>query len=64
MKAAVDLLVERLNGLVPRHAIVLGSGGLTGRAADLARDFNVPIIDAVLSAVVMASALARLRLQR
>ena len=26
MKAAVDLLVERLNGLVPRHAIVLGSG--------------------------------------
>lgn len=26
MKAAVDLLVERLNGLMPRHGIVLGSG--------------------------------------
>jgi len=26
MKPAVDLLVERLNGLMPRHAIVLGSG--------------------------------------
>ena len=26
MKAAVDLLVERLNGLMPRIAIVLGSG--------------------------------------
>lgn len=26
MKAAVDLLVERLNGLMPRYGIVLGSG--------------------------------------
>lgn len=26
MKAMIDLLVERLDGLVPRHAIVLGSG--------------------------------------
>lgn len=26
MAAVIDLLIERLNGLVPRHAIVLGSG--------------------------------------
>ena len=39
MKSVIDLLVERLNGLVPRHAIVLGSGlgGLVGEVRDPVR---------------------------
>jgi purine-nucleoside phosphorylase len=36
MKAAVDLLVERLNGLMPRFGIVLGSG--LGSLVDEVRD--------------------------
>ncbi len=44
MKAAVDLLVERLNGLVPRHAIVLGSG--LGSLVNEVRDaVRVPYAD-------------------
>ncbi|ANG64869.1 hypothetical protein A8C75_21895 [Marinobacterium aestuarii] len=42
--------------------IVLGSGGLTGRAADLQRSFNLPTIDPVLCALALAQSLARLRL--
>ncbi len=41
-------------------AILLGSGGLTGRAEGLARRFAVPVIDAVAAAVSRAEALAPL----
>lgn len=43
------------------EAIVLGSGGLIGRAPALASAFNIPVIDAVLSAITMAEGLVRLR---
>ena len=39
MKEVIDLLVDRLDGLVPRHAIVLGSGlgSLVGEVTDQVR---------------------------
>jgi purine-nucleoside phosphorylase len=44
MKAAVDLLVERLNGLMPRYGIVLGSG--LGSLVDEVRDaIRIPYSD-------------------
>ncbi|MDH4442312.1 MAG: purine-nucleoside phosphorylase [Rhizobium sp.] len=44
MKAAVDLLVERLNGLMPRYGIVLGSG--LGSLVENVRDaVRVPYSD-------------------
>nr|WP_067297272.1 aspartate/glutamate racemase family protein [Marinobacterium profundum] len=43
--------------------IVLGSGGLTGRAADLQRSFGLPVIDPVVSALALAESLARLQLR-
>lgn len=44
-------------------AIVLGSGGLIGRAPALAKAFNLPVIDAVLCAITQAEGLAKLRKQ-
>lgn len=41
------------------EAIVLGSGGLAGRAPALAKAFNLPVIDAVLSAINWAEELAK-----
>ncbi|EJF69765.1 Asp/Glu racemase [Pseudomonas sp. Ag1] len=45
------------------EAIVLGSGGLIGRAPALANVFNTPVIDSVLSAITIAEGLARLRIR-
>ncbi|OBY59302.1 aspartate/glutamate racemase family protein [Pseudomonas sp. AU12215] len=42
------------------QAIVLGSGGLVGRAPELTRIFQVPVIDSVLSAVTLAEGIVRL----
>lgn len=44
-------------------AIVLGSGGLIGRAPALAKAFNLPVIDAVLCAITQAEGLAKLHKQ-
>jgi purine-nucleoside phosphorylase len=41
MKDVIDLLVERLNGLVPRHAVVLGSG-LGSLVEDVAQPVRIP----------------------
>lgn len=44
MKAVVDILIERLRGLMPRHAIVLGSG--LGALVDGVRDaVRIPYSD-------------------
>lgn len=43
-------------------AILLGSGGLTGRANDLEQQFGIPVIDGVAAAIKMAEGLARLRI--
>lgn len=43
------------------EAILLGSGGLTGRAADLERHFGIPVIDGVAAAIKMAEGIAGLR---
>ncbi|MGV8938579.1 MAG: aspartate/glutamate racemase family protein [Allorhizobium sp.] len=43
------------------RAILLGSGGLTGRAADLEQRFGIPVIDGVAAAIKMAEGLTRLR---
>ncbi|SIR33021.1 allantoin racemase [Rhizobium sp. RU20A] len=42
-------------------AILLGSGGLTGRANDLEQQFGLPVIDGVAAAIKMAEGLASLR---
>lgn len=43
------------------EAILLGSGGLTGRAAGLEARFGLPVIDGVAAAIKMAEGLTRLR---
>ncbi|MCP8688998.1 aspartate/glutamate racemase family protein [Marinobacterium sedimentorum] len=45
------------------NTIVLGSGGLIGRAEDLQRSFGLPVIDPVLCALALAESLARLQLR-
>jgi allantoin racemase len=40
------------------EAILLGSGGLTGRAPDLAQRFGIPVIDGVGAAIKMAEGVA------
>lgn len=44
------------------QAILLGSGGLTGMAAKLERQFSIPVIDGVAAAIKMAEGLAHLRM--
>ena len=44
MNPAVDILVKKLGGLVPRLALVLGSG-LGGLVQDLERPVHVPFSD-------------------
>jgi allantoin racemase len=44
------------------QTIILGSGGLTGRATTLQRRFEIPVIDPVQSAVTLAEHLVRQRL--
>ena len=39
MRTVIDLLVERLNGLVPRHAVILGSG-----LGSLVREITDPVV--------------------
>jgi allantoin racemase len=45
------------------EAILLGSGGLTGRAFALSKAFSIPVIDGVVAAIKMAEGLASLRLK-
>lgn len=45
------------------EAILLGSGGLTGRANDLEQQFGIPVIDGVAAAIKMAEGLAYMRSQ-
>lgn len=46
------------------EAILLGSGGLTGRAVDLEQRFGIPVIDGVAAAIKMAEGLASLMMTR
>ncbi|UTW12302.1 aspartate/glutamate racemase family protein [Marinobacterium rhizophilum] len=46
------------------QAILLGSGGLTGRAAALEQAFSLPVIDGVVAAVKMAEGVAHMRLMK
>ncbi len=41
------------------QAIVLGSGGLTSKADDLARRFNVPVVDGVAAAISICQSVLR-----
>ncbi len=56
--AAIRLAIEEQGA----QAIILGSGGLTGRAAGLQRQFGLPVIDGVAAAIKMAEAVAALGL--
>ena len=65
-EAASHKLNQTIKIAIEQHgadAIVLGSGGLIGRAPALARAFNLPVIDAVLSAITQAEGLAKLHKQ-
>lgn len=65
-EATSDKLNKTIKAAIEQHgadAIVLGSGGLIGRAPELAKVFNLPVIDAVLSAITQAEALAKLHKQ-
>lgn len=42
------------------EAILLGSGGLTGRAQELESRFGIPVVDGVAAAIKMSEGLARL----
>jgi len=46
------------------EAILLGSGGLSGWAEVISRDFSIPVVDGVAAAIKMAEGLAVLRLGR
>jgi len=56
----LEVLTDAGRTLIEAHgvgAIVLGSGGLTGRAAELSERLGVPVVDAVASGVKLAEAM-------
>lgn len=62
-EAAQHKLRHTIVAAIEQHgadAIVLGSGGLTGRASALAKAFKLPVVDAVLTAITQAEGLAKL----
>ncbi|UTW10951.1 aspartate/glutamate racemase family protein [Marinobacterium rhizophilum] len=64
-----DLAAEKIDACIRTSmqqdgakSIILGSGGLTGRATELQRRFGIPVTDPVQSAVALAEHRARQRL--
>lgn len=56
----LDAAIELARDIDGAGAIILGSGGLAGRAQDLARRHGLPVIDSIEAAVGMAELAARL----
>lgn len=56
----LDAAIELARDIDGAGAIILGSGGLAGRAQDLARRHGLPVIDSVEAAAGMAELAARL----
>ncbi|ETX27300.1 aspartate/glutamate racemase family protein [Roseivivax isoporae] len=57
--ARLDATIETARNMDGAGAIVLGSGGLTGRAAALSARHGLPVIDCIEAAVLLADAAAR-----
>lgn len=56
----LEVLVRTGRELITKHqvgAIVLGSGGLVGQAAELSAQLGVPVIDAIVSGAMLAEAM-------
>ncbi|MDX9861937.1 MAG: aspartate/glutamate racemase family protein [Rhodospirillales bacterium] len=67
--AAAGVGAERLDGAITAaleddgaKAIILGSGGLAGRADELSRRFKVPVIDGVAAAISLCQGVLRMDL--
>lgn len=56
--AQLDETVELARNIDGAQAIILGSAGLTGQAATLARRYGLPVIDCIEAAVLMAASTA------
>ena len=57
----IDATIEDARNLDGAGAIILGSGGLTGRAGALSIRHGLPVIDSIEAALAMAEVGARLR---
>ena len=57
----LDATIEDARNLDGAGAIILGSGGLTGRAAALSNRHGLPVIDSIEAVLAMAEVAARLR---
>lgn len=57
----IDATIENARNLDGAGAIILGSGGLTGRAGALSERHGLPVIDSIEAALAMAELGARLR---
>lgn len=57
----LDATIEDARNFDGAGAIILGSGGLTGRAAALSARHGIPVIDSIQAALSMAEVAARLR---
>lgn len=60
----IDETIENARNLDGAGAIILGSGGLTGRAEGLSLRHGLPVIDSIEAALAMAELGARLRAKR
>jgi allantoin racemase len=61
VEARLDAAILAARNLDGAGAIILGSGGLTGRSKDLAARHGLPVIDAIEAAIAMGEVAARLR---
>lgn len=64
ISAQIDRAIERARNIDGAQAIILGSAGLTGRAADLTARHRIVVIDAIEAAVRLAVAAIGLGTQR
>lgn len=60
----LDATVEQARNLDGAGAIILGSGGLTGRASELSARHGIPVIDSIQAALAMADLAAQLKPER
>lgn len=60
VEARIDAAITLARDIDGAGAIILGSGGLAGRAAALARKHRIPVIDSIEAAIGMAELAARL----
>lgn len=61
--ARLDDTIEIARTVDRAGAIILGSGGLTGRGPELSRRHGLPVIDCIEAAVLLADAASRGRVQ-